>query len=126
MNEGGNKFAVRDLYCNICGNGGRSGICIFRAGIKYRKSQAEAAIGSAEKEAERIIEAAKEEADSKKKIALVEAKDEIHKSRTELERRSRSAGTSLPVRNAVSSRRKKTLTRRMTPLKRRTISSRKS
>ena len=57
-----------------------------RQGIKYRKSQAEAAIGSAEKEAERIIEAAKEEADSKKKIALVEAKDEIHKSRTELEK----------------------------------------
>ncbi len=58
----------------------------FRAGVSYRKSQAESAIGSAEKEAERIIETAKEEADSKKKIALVEAKDEIHKSRTELER----------------------------------------
>ena len=63
-----------------------AGFVFFRAGIKYRKSQAEAAIGSAEKEAERIIEAAKEEADSKKKIALVEAKDEIHKSRTELEK----------------------------------------
>ncbi|MDE6593638.1 MAG: ribonuclease Y, partial [Oscillospiraceae bacterium] len=58
----------------------------FRAGVAYRKSQAETAIGSAEKEAERIIEAAKEEAESKKKIALVEAKDEIHKSRTELEK----------------------------------------
>ena len=63
-----------------------AGFVFFREGIKYRKSQAEAAIGSAEKEAERIIEAAKEEADSKKKIALVEAKDEIHKSRTELEK----------------------------------------
>ena len=63
-----------------------AGFVFFRAGIKYRKSQAEAAIGSAEKEAERIIEAAKEEADSKKKIALVEAKDEIHKSRRELEK----------------------------------------
>ena len=63
-----------------------SGFICFKAGINYRKSQAESAIGSAEKEAERIIEAAKEEADSKKKIALVEAKDEIHKSRTELEK----------------------------------------
>ncbi|MBQ4256909.1 MAG: DUF3552 domain-containing protein, partial [Oscillospiraceae bacterium] len=58
----------------------------FKSGIRYRKDQAEAAIGSAEKEAERILEAAKEEAESKKKIALVEAKDEIHKSRSELEK----------------------------------------
>lgn len=63
-----------------------SGIVFFRVGISYRKAQAESVIGSAEKEAERIIEAAKEEAESKKKIALVEAKDEIHKSRTELEK----------------------------------------
>ncbi|MBQ8978141.1 MAG: ribonuclease Y [Oscillospiraceae bacterium] len=63
-----------------------SGSIFFKRGIEYRKAQAENAIGSAEKEAERIIEAANEEADSKKKIALVEAKDEIHKSRTELEK----------------------------------------
>ena len=63
-----------------------SGIIFFKVGINYRKAQAENAIGSAEKEAERIIETAKEEAESKKKIALVEAKDEIHKSRTELEK----------------------------------------
>ncbi|MGN0666470.1 MAG: ribonuclease Y [Huintestinicola sp.] len=63
-----------------------SGFICFKAGISYRKSQAESAIGSAEKEAERILEVAREEADSKKKIALVEAKDEIHKSRTELEK----------------------------------------
>lgn len=63
-----------------------SGIVFFRVGISYRKAQAESVIGSAEKEAERIIDAAREEAESKKKIALVEAKDEIHKSRTELEK----------------------------------------
>ena len=63
-----------------------SGFICFRAGIAYRKGQAEAEIGSAEKEAERIISAAKEEAENKKKIALVEAKDEIHKNRTELEK----------------------------------------
>lgn len=63
-----------------------SGTICFRLGITYRKNQAEAAVGSAEREAERIIEAAKEEAESKKKLALVEAKDEIHKSRNELEK----------------------------------------
>jgi ribonuclease Y len=63
-----------------------SGFIMFKIGINYRKQQAEAAIGSAEKEAERIIEDAKKEAENKKKIALVEAKDEIHKNRSELER----------------------------------------
>ena len=72
-----------------------SGFISFRAGVSYRKSQAESAIGSAEKEAERIIESAKEEADSKKKIALVEAKDEIHKSRTELEKEIKERGGSI-------------------------------
>ena len=67
-----------------------SGFVMFKVGINYRKQQAESAIGSAEKEAERIIEDAKKEAESKKKIALVEAKDEIHKSRSELEKEIRS------------------------------------
>ena len=63
-----------------------SGVILFNVGVKHRKQQAEAAIGSAEKEAERIVEDAKKEAESQKKIALVEAKDEIHKSRSELEK----------------------------------------
>ncbi len=62
------------------------GLIMFRFGIKYRMQQAESAIGSAEKEAERLIEAAKKEAESKTKLALVEAKDEIYKSRSELEK----------------------------------------
>ena len=65
---------------------GISGFVLFKVGVNYRKQQAESAIGSAEKEAERIIEDAKKEADNQKKIALVEAKDEIHKSRSELEK----------------------------------------
>ena len=65
---------------------GISGFILFKVGINYRKQQAEAAIGSAEKEAERIIDDAKKEAENQKKIALVEAKDEIHKSRSELEK----------------------------------------
>ena len=63
-----------------------AGVTLFKVGVNYRKQQAEAAIGSAEKEAERIVEDAKKEAENKKKIALVEAKDEIHKSRSELEK----------------------------------------
>lgn len=63
-----------------------TGFIAFKKGIAYRKQQAEAAIGSAEKEAERLIEEAQREAETKKKVALVEAKDEIHKSRTEADR----------------------------------------
>ncbi|MCD7730419.1 MAG: ribonuclease Y [Oscillospiraceae bacterium] len=59
---------------------------MFFVGIAHRKKQAESAIGSAEREAERIVEDAKKEADNQKKIALVEAKDEIHKSRSDLEK----------------------------------------
>lgn len=63
-----------------------SGFICFKQGISYRKKTAEAAMGSAEKEAERIVEDAKEKAESLKKEALVEAKDEIHKSRQETEK----------------------------------------
>ena len=56
------------------------------SGIEQRKQQAEAAIGSAEKEAARILEDAKKEADSRMKNALVEAKDEIYKLRSEAEK----------------------------------------
>ena len=65
---------------------GISGIICFKQGISYRKKTAEAAVGSAEKEAERIVEDAKKTAETLKKEALVEAKDEIHKSRQETEK----------------------------------------
>lgn len=55
-------------------------------GIAQRKATAEAAIGSAEKEAERIRSSAAKEADDRKKAALVEAKDEIFKLRSEAEK----------------------------------------
>lgn len=66
--------------------GGVFGTVMFFAGVKHRRQQAESAIGSAEKEAERIVDEAKKEAENQKKIALVEAKDEIHKSRSDLEK----------------------------------------
>jgi ribonuclease Y len=63
-----------------------SGFICFKKGISYRMKTAEAAIGSAEKEAEKIVEDAKKNAEALKKEALVEAKDEIHKSRQETEK----------------------------------------
>ena len=56
------------------------------AGIEQRKQTAEATIGSAEKEAERILSDAKKDAENKKKSALVEAKDEIFKLRSDAEK----------------------------------------
>ena len=60
-------------------------IVAFLAGILYRKKVAEREIGSAEDEATRIINEAIRGGESKKKEMLLEAKDEIHKSRTEYE-----------------------------------------
>ena len=58
----------------------------FFIGIAHRKRVAEAAVGSAEKEANRILNDAIAQAEAKKKEAVLEAKDEIHKQRTETER----------------------------------------
>ena len=55
-------------------------------GYIIRKKQAESKIGSAEAEAERIVTTATAEAEAKKKEFLIEAKDEIHKQRSETER----------------------------------------
>ncbi len=63
-----------------------SGVVFFKAGISHRKKVAEAAIGSAELEAERIRKDAVKSAESKKKEALLEARDEIHRHRQEAER----------------------------------------
>ena len=57
-----------------------------QSGVEQRKQQAEATIGSAEKEAGRILEDAKKEAEAKRKNAMVEAKDEIYKLRSEAEK----------------------------------------
>ena len=55
-------------------------------GIVYRKKVAEQAIGSAEAEATRLINEAIRGGENKKKEMLLEAKDEIHRSRTEHEK----------------------------------------
>ncbi len=60
-------------------------LCFF-LGISYRKKVAEKEIGSAETEATRIINEAIKSGESKKRELLVEAKEEIHKSRSEHEK----------------------------------------
>ena len=58
----------------------------FAFGVGYRKKFAEREIGSAEQEATRLINEAIRSGESRKKEMLLEAKDEIHKSRTEHEK----------------------------------------
>ena len=55
-------------------------------GIALRKRFAEAKIGSAESEAERLIEEGAKQAETRKKEALLEAKEEILRQRNEAER----------------------------------------
>ena len=58
----------------------------FLSGVGYRKKFAEREIGSAEAEATRLINEAIRSGESRKKEMLLEAKDEIHRSRTEYEK----------------------------------------
>ena len=58
----------------------------FGLGVAYRKKVAEREIGSAEAEATRLINEAIRSGENRKKEMLLEAKDEIHKSRTENDR----------------------------------------
>ena len=58
----------------------------FVLGSAHRRKSSEATIGSAEEEAKRILNDAIKNAESKKKEALLEAKDEIHQLRQETEK----------------------------------------
>ncbi len=66
------------------------GVLAFKYGYSYRRKVAELKIGSAEEEAQRVIQSAKKEAvknaENAKKEKLLEAKEEIHKERSELDR----------------------------------------
>ncbi len=62
------------------------GALFFVLGVTYRKKVAEKEIGSAEEEAKRIINEAIRGGENKKREMLLEAKEEIHKTRTEQER----------------------------------------
>ncbi|SMO55856.1 ribonuclease Y [Melghirimyces algeriensis] len=62
-----------------------AGLCLV-VGYRMRKLTAEARIGSAEKEAEQIINKARGDAEALKREKVLEAKDEAHQLRSEAER----------------------------------------
>ncbi len=62
------------------------GVICFLLGIRYRKKVSEKEISSAEEEARRIINEAIKSSESKKREALVEAKEEILRNRSEYEK----------------------------------------
>ena len=63
-----------------------AGAAAFFIGVAYRKKVAETEIGNAEDQAKRIVNEAYKSAEAKKKELLIEAKEEVHKLRTEAER----------------------------------------
>ena len=67
----------------------------FVLGIVYRKKVSEKEISSAEDEAKRIINEAIKSAENKKRETLLEAKEEIHRNRTDYEREVRERRTEL-------------------------------
>ncbi len=62
------------------------GIVMFFVGSNHRKRIAEATVGSAEEQAKKIIKDAEKAAEGKKREVLLEAKEENHKLRQELDK----------------------------------------
>lgn len=82
-------------------------VVFFLLGIRYRKRVAEKEISSAEEEATRIINEAIKSSESKKREALLEAKEEILKTAANTRERSKNAAPSSRSRSAVCSRKRK-------------------
>lgn len=61
-------------------------VIAFFVGVQYRMKVAEAELGSAEEEAKRLVSDAIKTSETKKKEALLEAKDEIYKMKNDAER----------------------------------------
>lgn len=70
----------------ICVVGAALIAAAFIAGIAYRKKIGEEKIGSAEEEANRIVNEAMKTAEARQKEVLLEGKDEIHRLRNEAEK----------------------------------------
>ncbi len=88
-------------------------IVFFFAGITYRKKTAEREIGSAEAEATRIINEAIRGGESKKREMLLEAKEEIHKSRTENDKELKERRTDLQKQERRLQQKEESLDRKM-------------
>ena len=61
-------------------------VVMFNIGMAHRRKIAEQKIGGAEEEARQIVAAAVKQAEAKKRESVIEAREEIQKNRTELER----------------------------------------
>ena len=94
----------------------------FILGVVYRKKVAEAEIAGAEEEAKRILNDAIKSAESKKREALVEAKEEIHRNRTEFEKEEKARRSELQKQERRLQQKEETLDRKTDALDRKTDS----
>ena len=94
----------------------------FILGVVYRKKVAEAEIAGAEEEAKRILNDAIKSAESKKREALVEAKEEIHRNRTEFEKEEKSRRSELQKQERRLQQKEEALDRKTDALDRKTDS----
>ena len=77
-------YGLVGAVCFILGS-----VIFFFMGIRYRKNIAEATIGSAEEQAEKILNDSKLDAERIKKDAVIQAKDEMMRRKDELETESK-------------------------------------
>ena len=94
----------------------------FALGVAYRKKVAEAEIAGAEEEAKRIVNDAIKSAEAKKREALVEAKEEIHRNRTEFEKEEKSRRAELQKQERRLQQKEESLDRKNDALDRKTDS----
>ena len=88
-------------------------VVIFPVAVNYRKRTAEKEIGSAEEEAKRIINESIKSAENKKREMLVEAKEEIHRSRNEYDKEVRDRRSELQKQERRLQQKEETLDRKV-------------
>jgi len=95
--------------------------CVISAvvGFFVRKSIAESKIGSAEETAIRIVQEAEKTGEAKKKEALLEAKEEIHRLRSEMEKENKERRAELTKSERRIIQKRKMWTERWSPTRRR-------
>ena len=96
--------------------------CGFLLGILYRKKVSEREITSAEEEAKRIINEGIKTAENKKREALLEAKEEIHRSRSENEKELRERRAEIQKQERRLQQKEETLERKTDTLDKKTES----
>ena len=97
---------ILELFITIAGAGAAGGI----VGYFVRKNVAESKIATAEETAIRIIQDAEQAGETKRKEALMEAKEEIHRMRSEMERENKERRSDLQRQERRLLQKKKTLT----------------